>query len=351
MRRVRRRKQDSTMFRRILLVLLLVPFSIAGFAAQLTATLQSGDKVTPFYGNNAFADAYSASADGEIITLSPGSFNNVPEIAKSITVIGSYAFSEDTSKATLVNGDITVTADNVALEGLRFINTLKIKATNNLNVSRCYISLTEDLENGENKYHGNSTFTDCMIPQYKAMSFSKNTVLRNCCINYFEDCNESANPALIENCNIPLFACYDYGYYYCQPYAIYRNCFLGLFAWSSSSGSTPTLHVYSPSEFHNNLFYENYYSSPGYANMKAWTIIFGSCIEDGNNYNYAYEIKSRDKVLRYSSLIPYKYLGTSYGPADHKEYPAVPAVTKAEIDTQTDAEGKLHVKIEAAARD
>lgn len=85
--------------------------------------------------------------------------------------------------------------------------------------------------------------------------------------------------------------------------------------------------------------------------MKAWTIIFGSCVEDGNNYNYAYEIKGREKVVKYSSLIPYKYLGISYGPTDHKKYPAVPAVTKAEIDTQTNAEGKLHVKIEAAARD
>ncbi len=342
------------MFRRILLVLLLVPFSIAGFAAQLTATLQSGDKVTPFYGNNAFADAYSASADGDIITLSPGSFNNVPEIAKSITVIGSYAFSKDTSKATLVNGDITVSADNVALQGLRFIYTLKIKATNNLNVSRCYISLTEDLENDENKYHDNSTFTDCMIPQYKAMSFSKNTVLRNCCINSFYDCNESSNPALIENCNIPVFAEYSYlsggTYYYKQPYAIYRNCLLGLYA-NTTDNSTPKLYVYSPSEFHNNLFLKSYYETSGSRNLKLWTVIFGSCVENGNNYDYAYGIKSRDKVLRYSSLIPYKYLDTSYGPADHKEYPAVPAVTKAEIDTQTDAEGKLHVKIEAAARD
>lgn len=331
------------MLRRILSALLLVPFSIAGFAAQLTATLQSGDNVTPFYGVNAFADAYAASADGDIITLSPGSFNPVHEIVKSITVTGSYAFSEDTSKATLVNGDITISADNVALEGLRFINSFKIKATNNLNVSRCYINTIKDIENGEKKYHDNSTFTDCMVLCYEAMSLSKNTVLRNCCINYFGDCNESANPALIENCSVPLFYCGG-----SQPYAIYRNCFLGLY---SSTTGTITIHVYSPSEFHNILVGCNYYWGSNQYSGKNINIDFGSCSVDGYRKVSVYGIKNSTGVLRYSSFAPYEYENVSYGPADHKEYPAVPSVTKAEIDTQTDAEGKLHVKIEATARD
>ncbi len=344
------------MLRRILSALLLVPFSIAGFAAQLTATLQSGDNVTPFYGVNAFADAYAASADGDIITLSPGVFNPVPEIAKSLTVIGSYAFSEDTSKATTISSDNTISADNVVLEGLRFINSFTIKATNNLNVSRCYINTIKDIENGEKKYHDNSTFTDCMVLCYEGMSLSKNTVLRNCCINYFGDCNESANPALIENCNVPLFAEFIYSgnrYDGKQPYAIYRNCFLGLFA-NTSNSSNPKLYFSSPSEFHSSLFYRTYYEKANSSNLKTWSIDFGSCVLQDlkNAYYYGQTVTTEYYLLlRYSSFAPYEYENVSYGPSDHKEYPAVPTVTKAEIDTQTDAEGKLHVKIEATARD
>lgn len=244
------------MDKRILWAIFCLAVSLTGYAAQLTATLQSGDKFTPFYGSNALVDAYHAAVDGDIITLSPGQFTKI-DIAKSITIIGAYAFSDDTSRSTVLNG-FTISADNVNIEGIRCTASITIKAADNLTITRSYISTLLEAENGDKKYHDNTTLIDCMIGvSYSAMSLSKNTVLRNCSINYFKNTNLSENPALIENCNITFFAFWKSGSTldsnYQRPYAIYRNCFLGLYNYGTDTA--PVLNLYSPSEFHNILFF------------------------------------------------------------------------------------------------
>jgi len=339
------------MFKRFFAVLLFMPFAILGFAAQLTATLQSGDKVSPFYGTNAFVDAYNAAVDGDVITLSSGSFNTT-EIKKGVTIIGTYAFSKDTSKSTYI-GNTFITADNVKVEGIRFGGNVTINGADNLTINRSYVSTLLDTENGANKYHDKTIITDCLIDNCQAMSLSQNAVFRNCCINQFSDTNESSYPALIENCNIPVFAYYDNVPYeaYKQPYAIYRNCFLGLYK-TKYSNKEPTLSLNSPSEFHNVIFHSNYEDAKGSSCNKAWIISYNSCIKDnvitGSVNYYIGDVKNS---RNYSSFASYTYSGLTVGPKDRKEYPAIPEITSAEIDTETDAEGNIHVKISATARD
>lgn len=335
------------------MALVCLSFTISGFAAKLTATLQSGDKVTPFYGGNAFVEAYNAAVNGDIITLSPGEFY-ATNIEKSITVIGTYAFSDDLSRATQFSASVTISADDVTLEGIRFTNNsidkgVIIKGTDNLTINRCYIALLNDVEKTDHKYHNNTILTDCWIEQFNAMSLSQNAVLRNCSVGYFHDMNEIGNPALIERCNVSLFAYYTGGLVlvYKQPYAIYRNCWLGFY--KTATTSTPSLSFSAPSEFHNNCFeptYQNGSASTNY--VKSWIIQYGSATYSGNivdspNYNR-------------SDTSPSPSFGTfgtnrSRGPIDHKTYPATPSITSSEIDTKTDADGNLHVKITATARD
>lgn len=340
------------MLRKLLAVLICLPLALATYAAQLTATLQSGDNVRAFYGDSALVKAYDAAIDGDIITLSPGVFIT-KDIEKSITVIGAFAFSDDASQATLISLQ-TVKADNITLEGVRFTNTLTMAACDNLTINRCYIKTAQDIENGEKKYHNNTIVTDCLIANCSAMSLSKNAIFRNCCINYFDDCNEAANPALIENCNIPRFARYYYssdGYYimqYSRPYAIYRGCFLGVY---NRANSTPTLNLKSPSEFHNNIFYTTYYYSSNSSYFHDWIINFNSCVHEGNYTNWESGMTDEEQLKRLNSFESYTGNGITFGPIDHKAYPSTPIITSSQIDTETDADGKLHVKINAQARD
>lgn len=338
------------MAKRVLGVFFLLSFTLTGFAAKLTATLQSGDNVTPFYGDNALVEAYNASVDGDIITLSPGKFNTT-NISKSITIIGTYAFDTDQTKATIIDNSPIVDADNVNLEGIRFSGTLNLKGCDHLTINRCYIVTMKDEENGEKKYHDNTILTDCLVSYYEAMSLSKNTVLRNCCINYFSDKNESSYPALIENCNIPIFYLYsNSNYKYYQPHAIYRNCFLGLYA---NGGSNLHLDLYAPSEFTNCVFWKNYYNAKS-SSLKRWAIYFTSALASNvidEEADSSYNLSGTSASNRYSSFTPLVRDNVTYGPEDHKEYPAIPAIISSEIDTETDIDGNLHVKISAAARD
>ena len=335
------------MAKKILWALICLVFTLTGYASQLTATLQSGEKITPFYGTNAFVDAYNAAVDGDVITLSPGVFNTTG-IQKGITVIGAYAFSDDSSKSTCM-GSFSISDDNVTMEGIRLGGgTLTIQGADNLTVSRSYITEIQDVENDEKKYHDNTIFSDCMIIEYGAMSLSKNAVFKNCCINYFTDCNEVSYPALIENCNIPCFVLNGTTVRATPPFAIYRNCFLGLY--NNQPDRSPVLNLHSPSEFHNVCFYSNYFNDS--SDYHSWKFNFNSCIKDnvrtGERCWYIYHYT---QSLFYSSLKSHTCDGLTVGPSDVKYYPAIPEITASEIDPQTDAEVNLHVKISAAARD
>lgn len=340
------------MFKKTILALVCLLFTLSGSAAQLTATLQSGDKITPFYGANAFVEAHNAAVNGDIITLSPGAFN-AKNIEKSITVIGTYAFSEDLSKATQFSSAITVSEDNVTLEGIRFTGGgygLVIKGADNLTINRCYLVDLTDEEKTDHKYHNNTILTDCYINFFDAMSLSQNAVLRNCSVNRFQDMNEIGNPALIENCNVTWFAYYTSSLdaSYKRPYAIYRNCCLGLYKTSSST-YTPSLSFSAPSEFHNNRFYENYQYPTNSSNFtKTWSIGYGSAVNSGNITIFRY---GNNNLPADGSFTSYTQNNVLYGPANHKEYPAIPFITSSEIDTKTDADGNLHVKITAKAKD
>ena len=331
------------------MAIICLPFALAGYAAQLTATLQSGDKFTPFYGADAFKEAYAAAVDGDIITLSTGVFNTV-DIEKSITVVGSYAFHDDDAKATKME-KITVSADNVTLEGVNITDALTIYGADNLSISRCQIHRFIADEKDDHKFNDNTVVTNCLINLCSAIKFSKNAVFRNSCINYFTTCNTPDNIALIENCNVAtvsyyLYSINDYGYSisYEIPYAIFRNCILGLYG--STEGGTPKFSPTAPSEFHDNIVYQSYKS----INCE-WTIDFTKVQADGNILLQEFDIADTSKVKVHSSLEPIEHDGKKYGPINHKAYPAIPEITSATIDTQTDAEGKLHVKITAVAHD
>ena len=342
-----RSQNHIIMLKRFLTVLICLPFAITAFAAQLTATLQSGDTFTPFYGENAFVEAYNAAADGDIITLSPGSFKTT-EIKKGITLIGTYAFSTDTSEATVLS-TLTVSGNNVTLEGLRISGSLNISGADNLSINRSSLYKVTDSENGEKKYHDNTVLSDCIVYEYAAMSLSQNAVFRNCCIDSFSDINETAYPALIENCNIPLFKYYQNDDV-TQPYAVYRKCFLGLYKYNSNQ-DTPYLNLYSPTELDDIIFYFNYRTAGSNVYAKSWVIDFHSCIRNNVNLGQKLYDVAPQSPKNMASFSSYTYDGLTVGPSDVKEYPAIPVITDSQIDSKTDEEGNLHVKISATARD
>ena len=315
-------------------------------AEGLTATLQQGETMTAFYGVNAFVDAYKAAEDGAVITLSEGQFNDVSSIEKSITVIGNMAFDvEGYEKTYLAN--TTVNADNVTLEGIYFTDVY-LGNINNCHIKRCRIGNT--LGYVSNTVHTNTLIDQCVINLENAMPTSRNYCLKNSTINYFGNSNSSEHIAYITNCYICYFAQYHNSSYY-QPYAIYKNCVLGMDTYNSStSGGT---YLYSPSEFYNNYFYRitSYRNISDYTNNTYKESFWDGCLNNGNT-------NSGDKSVYVSKPYIGNYRTNSFnqtgddgtpvgitGGSGFSPYPSIPRITSKQIDSKTDSNGKLNVKI------
>ena len=91
-----------------LFVLLLVVAGTKNALAQTqVATLQHGEEISVFYGQNAFVEAHAAAETGDIITLSSGTFVKTP-ITKAITLRGAGCAID-----TVANTNPTVIGQNI----------------------------------------------------------------------------------------------------------------------------------------------------------------------------------------------------------------------------------------------
>lgn len=354
------------MTKRILWAIFCLSLTLTGYASQLTATLQSGDKVTPFYGSNAFVDAYNAAVDSDIITLSSGTFNTI-EIEKSIKIIGSYGFSGLSAESTIIDRLIII-ADNVTIEGIYCKNGITIKAADNSTIKRSRMGSIIDSERSDKKYHNNTLVSDCMIDNFGAMEFSNNIVIRNCFINYFSDINDEDKVAYIVNNRINLIAhitmrilmagtqyatvSRSISPVYTFPNGIYKFNYIGIICNLSDDIKGTYLDVNALSDFQDNLFM-TYYES-GKTTKEPCRIDCGGKSIDDNNVRVLYSTplntNSRPSFdFSYFRLFTYK--NNEYGPKDPKYNPAIPIISSCLIDDETDKGGILHIRISAEARD
>ncbi len=338
-----------------------VLMSASVFADGLTATLQQGDVMTPFYGVNAFQEAYAAAENGAVITLSSGKFNDVATISKQITIIGAYAFDATSSETTIL-GSTRVANHNVKIEGIYFSGTVSLGSSSltsikNCTLKRCWIetSLVGSYR------HENTLVDQCVIKIEQAMANSLHYCIKNSTINYFAEMNSTTNLAYITNCVVwHWFGCmYSSSKYientnFKRPYAIYKNNYLGIYK-TESSGITVSLN--SPSEFYNNLFCQTYMTqvyqdSEPFSYLSSITLTYSSgCVNENNvkgdqkfNKYFEYPAHPIDAPLGSDGTAVGPYGGTGFA-----EYPAIPRITSKTIDSNSDVEGKINVKITVKA--
>lgn len=146
-----------------LFVLLL---SVAGtknaLAQNQVATLQHNDTITGvFYGQNAYSSAYNAAVNGDVITLSSGTFNAV-SVYKSITIRGAGCVLDTVANVlpTIVPGNFNLDANNITFEGIWFTGTFYVYA-NYLNFIKCNINGI-----GTSSNYRFGQFNNCIISDY-----------------------------------------------------------------------------------------------------------------------------------------------------------------------------------------
>lgn len=208
--------------KKTLLLVLATMFATATFAQQQLATLDHNDTISVYYGPTALTSAYNAAADGDIITLSSGTFSSPGEINKAITIRGAgmYADTVAGTLPTTITGNINILKDgtptsHVTLEGIKFDGEMLFGGTvsnayNNINylyVSKCLI----------NYFHGNA--------MYSCYKYLNNAFFTNCVIK-----------------RITVYNCYSGYNYSCRiQYSNFINCAILQMEGDNTTGLFNTL--------------------------------------------------------------------------------------------------------------
>ena len=197
--------------KKIFFFTLVLNFCIAATAQQQMAILSHNDSLSAFYGFNAFIDACSVAENGDIITLSSGTFN-AESINKAITIRGN-GFEEDTIAGTSPtiltkgsgNGNINL---NIPFDSLYGLTLEGIRVTTNFDYS--YLSAPKFTRCRFGKFSGgyetnmiDAVFTNCVIDEmnlYYGAPYAthRNTRFVNCVILSFT--GRTPNNCKMYNC-------------------------------------------------------------------------------------------------------------------------------------------------------
>lgn len=333
-----------TIMKKSLSLLCSLCISVLVFADGLTATLQQGDEMTPFYGVDAFNEAYQAADSGAVITLSVGNFNpSITPIEKSLTIIGASAMQSDDQYNTNLN-NITIVADNVTIEGVKFSNLVNLGNIKNCHIKRSYLTYLRSLN--DSSFHTNTIVEQSYVNREEAIKTGINYCIQNSYLGEFYTMNTVNNMAYITNCYINNF----FGGSGREPYAIYKKNILYHGYSGTTLSSDRVVYVSSPSEFYDNVII---YYSYKYSSSKTYTFKLKS--SSGTIFLNNFEVASTYTTTASGIPRPTTYLAsdsTYIGPAGGmgvSDYPAIPRIVSKSIDSNTDTEGKLNISITVKA--
>ncbi|MBQ8486452.1 MAG: hypothetical protein IJ533_02250 [Prevotella sp.] len=137
--------------KKIFLLMVASVLCVAGVKAEqtsLVATLSHDGNLSAFYGEGALKEAYNAAKEGDIITLSAGSFTGV-NMSKNITLrgVGGWPDAKTDNTYTSIGGSgLTFKLQNndyeLKIEGVRFLNKVSLESdvSKECTLSKVYFS-------------------------------------------------------------------------------------------------------------------------------------------------------------------------------------------------------------------
>lgn len=336
------------MKRTILFLAIIVAMVMGAKAQQQTATLQRGNSTTYYYGEDAFKEAYNAANDGSVITLSAGYFNTVDSVCKQITIRGNGYTGEKTvigatqpKKGTY---SLDVCADNVKLEGLFLANGVRIKKDlENLFIKRSYI------EKFYSHYetHQNTTIEKCKVG-YIVSFYHPNFCIKNSYVNFCQIAAEALflnsivgnyrNSSSYRNCiiNVPDNGIVTFN----DTQEVIDNVFFcgidpGSYNIMIEIGSASTISIDESTR----------YSTPTLPDIETSNIKGNSVALFDDIFNYTNEENPLYAPIITTITGDDGTVVGPYGGTGFSEHPAIPRITESKIDTYTDGDGKLNVKV------
>lgn len=309
----------------------------------LVATLQHGDNMQAFYGGNALKQALEAAQTGDVISLSPGTFN-ATDITKAITIQGA-GYVQDAANnrySTTINGTTNIKLSTgekgLTLEGIILGTVIFFNNVENMTFQKCKIgTLYADRNECKTK---NCTFDQCRIKDFIPDLKSENLLLKNCIISVFRGNSEDAT-VLFDHCIYLQSAENRY------VTATFKNSIIRNYTYYSWGISGTT------SFFYNNLFDKSTISNidNGNNNTLLSATDFKALFADGE---FAY---TDERSYELTAAAAQQYLGDDGtqvgiygGDTPFTDVPSNPQITSRQIATKTDNDSKLSVKITVEAQ-
>ena len=319
-------------------------------SAQSTviATLSHEGSITTFYGAPALKQALKAAVDGDIITLSPGTFQ-AADINKSITLRGAgYVLNTEThTEPTVIIGDFTIRGTNgLTIEGINHDATMNCTIigsgvnTTNAKFIKCKFSYINTYENWSS-YLKDAQFINCKITKSFYLKDGSTASLINCIVNQ-PQLGGGSSYFNFQNCVITGL------YNNSNSWHLYRssfyNCIIHVnhntnFSLDSTNSGYNNLCII---EDGNEAFFSNILTSTNNSYETDFTKVF-------KDYTGTY---SDDLTFELTDEAKQKYKGTDgkeigiYGgdmPFDPT--PSNPQITKLNVASKSTANGKLSVDI------
>lgn len=333
----------KTQLRFTILVLLLV--AAQSSLAQKTIAVQNNGTAT-FYSE--WAQAWQNTQAGDTIYLPAGTFNiGTIEINKPITIIGvghDAAYVHDGLFSHL-NGEIRLLkgADGTMLHGFqmakfRIGTNADNETVKNITISRCRCTGDFTLGSTNPSTANQITVDECVLKNVNGMnakhvSFTKNNLTGS--ISNFDQ-----NVSFVNN-----FFSYDYYTLYRISSTLFRNNIFRSSLFYNASDSPGNL-------FENNVFVQNFTVNPQ-TDLNTWNNNHFNQPLDDIFVNFAagdYHLKATSvgvgagtdgfDIGIYGTAVPYK----------EGAVPFTPRIVEETVSKQTDAEGKISVKVKVEAQ-
>lgn len=317
------------------LLIAFVAFSVTCAKAQtsLIATLNHEGTMSTFYGTTALQQAHEAATDGDVVTLSSGTFHS-ENITKAITLRGAgMAINAETQTepTVLVNSfNISIpdeTPQRLTIEGIYTSDCILIKKLKNAMFLKNKINRFDLNSDGVGT---NLTFIHCRFIEGYFSNITSSASFLNCIGPSFSGKNFT-----FSNCILGI----QRNYINLASVSEYKNCIM-LGPISSSINSTMS--------FYNNLYITDdknlTLTSANNTNVKIDSyderIKYLLLYSNDNDYKLTEEVKAIMKGTDGTEV------GIYGGSLPYDPTPTNPQITKFNVASKTTADGKLSVDIE-----
>lgn len=330
---------------------------------SLVATLNHEGNITAYYGIDALSQAHSAAADGDVITLSSGTFNAC-DITKAVTIRGAGLEYSDGMEPSILQNNYKIAVapnDNHALtmEGVFHNGTLSLNRADKALFFKCRFGTINTYGNGSSSYVTNVSFIHCKIATSFFLGYNDNVSFDNCFVRNPVKLNSTNYPSTnyhFNNC-IVLYTGGNVYYHSTSSsivscpsntgYSTFKNCVIYSSVTDAISNTFPntnTLYhnVANVSCFANSLNSTNKVVSDFSSLFKTWT---------GSTYSDEEKFDLTDTAATTYLGDDGKQVGIYGGSLPYDPVPTHPQIVKCDVASKTTADGKLSVDIEVKGAD